>query len=259
MSLFFYTVTYSFDADHFMVGPFLTEEEAWHLMEADARNEYRIDAKENILADPILTIKRDENTIELTHGHISQVSCDMATTTWTLFSEIRAPKEVRSHLDRVPKLRLLLFEECDRKCDGCCNNDWNLATLPVCNDYTPYRLIMLTGGEPMLHPDIIKQAVNDIRAQTDAPIYLYTAHPEGLEEIMPILDGVTITIHESADILRFRQFLARTPRLEGKSLRLNVFQDAGEVQAEGWHIKSGIRWIKNCPLPQGEVLMKYRY
>ncbi len=41
------------------------------------------------------------------------------------------------------KLRLLLFEECTRSCPGCCNRDWDLQSLPVCRDYSPYQLIML--------------------------------------------------------------------------------------------------------------------
>ena len=57
------------------------------------------------------------------------------------------------------KLRLLLFEECDRDGPGCCNRDWDLRSLPVCRDFTPYQVIMLTGGEPMLHPEIIREAV----------------------------------------------------------------------------------------------------
>lgn len=50
----------------------------------------------------------------------------------------------------------------------------------------------------MLHPEIIREAVAEIRAQTQAPIYLYTARTQGLDELMPILDGVTLTLHEPA-------------------------------------------------------------
>ena len=52
----------------------------------------------------------------------------------------------------IDKLRLLLFEECNRSCPGCCNRDWDLQPLPVCYDLPPYRIILLTGGEPMLYP-----------------------------------------------------------------------------------------------------------
>ena len=91
------------------------------------------------------------------------------------------------------KLRLLLLDDCNRNCPGCCNRDWDLQALPLCQDYTPYRLIMLTGGEPMLYPEIIREAIAAIRRQTNVPIYLYTAMPEQLDMLMPLLDGVTVT------------------------------------------------------------------
>lgn len=74
------------------------------------------------------------------------------------------------------KLRLLLLDDCNRNCPGCCNRDWDLQALPLCQDYTPYRLIMLTGGEPMLYPEIIREAIAAIRRQTNVPIYLYTVY-----------------------------------------------------------------------------------
>lgn len=90
---------------------------------------------------------------------------------------------------------------------------------------------MLTGGEPMLRPDVIRSAVSDIRAQTDAPVYLYTAMTHGLDDILPIIDGLTLTIHE---------------------------EEAGDVPcSNAWKVKSNMHWIKDCPLPDGEVLMRY--
>lgn len=160
------------------------------------------------------------------------------------------------------KLRLLLFEECNRNCEGCCNKDWDLQSVPTCDDYSPYRLIMLTGGEPMLRPDVIRSAVSDIRAQTDAPIYLYTAMTHGLDDILPIIDGLTLTIHEADDVPNFVAFEKNAQNLaslaERGSLRLNVFEEAGNVPCgNAWKVKSNMHWIKDCPLPNGEVLMRY--
>ncbi len=164
------------------------------------------------------------------------------------------------------KLRLLLFDECNRDCEGCCNKDIDLAALPVCTSYTGYDMIMLTGGEPMLHPQIIMEAIHQIRRGTRAPIILYTAmtsDKEALADILRQVDGITITLHDPSDVppfLAFDDFYTswwRTPR---KSYRLNVFRgvkiDLGEVKGR-WKVKSGIEWIKNCPLPEGEVLMRY--
>lgn len=157
------------------------------------------------------------------------------------------------------KLRLLLFEECNRNCPGCCNRDWNLTDLSVCRNYAEYDLIMLTGGEPMLHPDIIRQAVSDIRRETDAPIILYTALVEGLDDIMPLINGVTVTLHDKRDIEPFLKFASKTECLENKMLRLNVFKEAGNVAApDNWRVKDSIEWIKDCPLADNETFLRYK-
>lgn len=157
------------------------------------------------------------------------------------------------------KLRLLLFEECNRQCPGCCNRDWNLTDLDVCENYTEYDLIMLTGGEPMLHPELIRQAVSEIRNETDAPIILYTALVKGLEDIIPLIDGVTVTLHDKNDIEPFLDFATDTEILENKLLRLNVFKEVGSIDVlENWTVKDSIEWIKDCPLPKNEVFLRYK-
>lgn len=98
------------------------------------------------------------------------------------------------------------------------HRDWDLQALPLCQDYTPYRLIMLTGGEPMLYPEIIREAIAAIRRQTNVPIYLYTAMPEQLDALMPLLDGVTVTLHTPEDT-RYSSLLTGLPR----TLRGNRF------------------------------------
>lgn len=77
--------------------------------------------------------------------------------------------------EKNKKLRLLLFEKCNRNCKGCCNKQWDLSKLPIENDFTGYKLIILTGGEPLLEPDLVKNVIRMIRNKTDAKIILYTA------------------------------------------------------------------------------------
>ena len=36
------------------------------------------------------------------------------------------------------KLRLLVTENCNRNCEGCCNKDWDLSSLEVCTSYKGY-------------------------------------------------------------------------------------------------------------------------
>lgn len=164
-----------------------------------------------------------------------------------------------------PKLRLVLFKECKRRCRGCCNKDWDLAALPVCEDYRPYRKILLTGGEPMLYPSIVETAIAEIRAQTQSPIVLYTAktdEPARFLSILGRIEGMTVTLHTRADLAPFRRLRAamQGKDFSAKALRLNVFKGVLVPRdlPTFWQVKSGITWIPNAPLPQGEALMRYR-
>ena len=124
---------------------------------------------------------------------------------------------------------------------------------------------MLTGGEPMLRPQIIKHTVRMIRKETDAPIYLYTAKVDNIPlvlEILNMIDGITITLHDNGDVQPFlllNQAMAREYCNNiVKSFRLNVFKNITlhHVDLANWIVKDNIEWIKNCQLPDGEVLMK---
>ena len=44
-----------------------------------------------------------------------------------------------------------------------------------------------------------------------------------------------------------------------KSLRLKVFKgvDVSGIDLSLWDVKDNIEWIKDCPLPEDEVLMRY--
>lgn len=162
------------------------------------------------------------------------------------------------------KLRLLLWEDCNRSCEGCCNKDWNLDKLQNCFSYRGYELIMLTGGEPMLYPSTVLQVVREIRQQTTAPVYVYTADVSDLDAAFAVLDavdGITLTLHEQADVADFQTFdhCMVMKHITGKSLRLNVFKgvDLSEVDTRGWQVKDGIEWIPDCPLPTDEVFLRY--
>ena len=164
------------------------------------------------------------------------------------------------------KLRLIVTEHCDRNCEGCCNKDVDMASLPYCEDYTPYGMILLTGGEPMTDPEKLVKVINEIRRQTDAPIILYTADltkPLELFMIMALIEGVIVTLHDKTDVPFFydfdKKFQAPAKMILNNRLRLNIFKEAGFVAAKPyWDIKADMEWIQNCPLPAGEVLMKYK-
>lgn len=160
-------------------------------------------------------------------------------------------------------LRLLLFKDCNRRCRGCCNKGFDLDNLPVIQDFTGYECIMLTGGEPMLKPEVIRQTVANIRKQTNAPIIVYTAKYDDVTTILDILsvvDGLTVTLHVPKDLTVFQEFNNALERVDltGKSLRLNVFNNVHlkGTDVSKWKVKKGIKWIKDCPLPTNEKFMR---
>ena len=158
----------------------------------------------------------------------------------------------------IKQLRLLLFPECDRSCSWCCNKDWDLTKLPKITDFRGYDIIMLTGGEPLLNDSLVIKVIQDIREQNNkAMVYVYTAKtndPVLLDVILSYADGITLTLHEKQDGIAFAAIAEQLKGLKHKSLRLNVFSGI-EVHGstEGWNVKSGIKWIKDCPLPVNEV------
>ena len=158
-------------------------------------------------------------------------------------------------------LRLLLFEKCNRNCDGCCNKDWDLKALPVEKDFSPYSMVLLTGGEPMLKPHIIIDTAVKIRSQSSAKIYLYTAKVNDLaymSHVLIFIDGITVTLHRQLDVKSFMKLDQTLPGSGGKSLRLNIFKGVKikKPLRDEWKIKSDIEWIQNCPLPKNEVLKR---
>lgn len=50
--------------------------------------------------------------------------------------------------------------------------------------------ISLTGGEPLLHADFLRDFLPRVRSQTSLPLYLETGghHPQALKDILPYLD-----------------------------------------------------------------------
>jgi hypothetical protein len=169
----------------------------------------------------------------------------------------------------MTKLRLLLSEECNRKCKGCCNKDWNLDQLPVCIDYSQYSEILITGGEPLLNITKVLRCIKNIRqANPIAKIYVYTAWRERYIDIFNIInsaDGITLTLHTKKDIQAFIEINNCVKRWhwsikeENKSLRLNVFKgiNLDNIDLSMWKVQDQMIWVKDCPLPKDEIFMRY--
>ena len=163
----------------------------------------------------------------------------------------------------MKKLRLLITEKCNRNCEGCCNKDYDLENLPkIDNHFLYWDEILLTGGEPMLIPQIIRNLASKIRSVNQCPIYVYTAKVDDLQAILSTLffvDGLTVTLHEQKDVKPFLRFNKVIPNWVRKQLRLNIFKGIkiSTINLGKWKIKKNIVWLKNCPLPEDETFMRY--
>jgi len=163
----------------------------------------------------------------------------------------------------MKKLRLLLTKECNRRCEGCCNKEWDLDALPIAHSFDCYSQIMITGGEPLIKVTPLLSLITRIRKETDVPIYVYTAKlddPLVFNFILSACDGITLTLHEERDLDDFYVLCAK---LQGykyinmKSMRLNIFEGIVPYFIPPyWRVKRGIKWKKDCPLPDNEVFMK---
>ena len=110
-----------------------------------------------------------------------------------------------------------------------------------------------------MYPNTQGSQKQDIPAERAIVLVNYTAMTKGLDALMPLLDGVTLTLHTPNDYLPFWRFDQSARNLDGKSLRLNIFEEVGPVACSTkWQVKDHMKWIPNCPLPEGEVLMRYR-
>jgi hypothetical protein len=160
----------------------------------------------------------------------------------------------------MKSLRLLVTPDCHKKCPGCCNKDWDLNKLPICDSFKCYDEIILTGGEPMLlGKEHLEGIIHVIQSQNPkAKIILYTTRVEAIG--LPVY-GITLTLHAQSDE-RYFKFLKNyyMPQNKSISLRLNIFKGItiDKRTTRGWVIQDNMVWIKNCPLPKNEVFMRLR-
>jgi len=155
------------------------------------------------------------------------------------------------------KARLLFTNDCNRRCKGCCNKNWTgePAIPKTIEELHEYDEIYITGGEPMLYPDVLKVLIKILRTETNK-IFLYTASPypkKDFMKIMETLDGCTITLHSYADRKKFMENLYHMTPFPKKSMRLNAFagQQMPFRNGSKWDFRPKV-WITDAPLPEGE-------
>ncbi len=78
--------------------------------------------------------------------------------------------------------------------------------------------------------NLVRRAVNLIRLQTDTPLYLYTARPDLLPEVLPFFDGFTVTLHTKESVRHFSEINAdlKQQDISHLSLRLKAFKQVTE-------------------------------
>ena len=163
----------------------------------------------------------------------------------------------------ITKARLLVTYKCPKNCEGCCNKGWKGPMPTIATTYKGYKEIMLTGGEPMLYPDKVTELLMRLKLENPvATLYMYTASykPEDLKDVLPLLDGVCITLHNQEDIIQLKGVFNTMLMYPHKSFRINVFDNIDTSMLDFTklpHVRvKQMVWIKDCPLPTNEEFIR---
>lgn len=171
--------------------------------------------------------------------------------------------------------RLITTYKCNKNCDGCCNKDWKGKPPEIITDEVVKKseVILYTGGEPLLFPDELETLLDEhYFLKYNAYRIIYTAFSKSPEIFYGILSlttvgGITLTLHDKEDAHNFvllNQYLNEKYHLlniNTKFLRLNIFKEALKylppINLYLWDVKI-VEWIKDCPLPNNEILYKLK-
>ena len=181
------------------------------------------------------------------------------------------------------KARLILFFDCPRKCEKCCNTDNSLMQQIKHIKFTDllnYSEIYITGGEPLLEPNKVLALIQALKkANYTGKIGLYTAnympksqkdekYIDAVIEIIKLVDGLQYTMHKDTtlgDITHLQQFTALlntyAPAYHALDYRLNIDEYWYDTIVDYtmlehiWKVIKKMVWKDNCPLPVGEDLV----
>lgn len=171
------------------------------------------------------------------------------------------------------KARVIVWLDCDRNCQGCCNNTLDFQSIPVITerDLLDCKEVMLTGGEPLLFPAELMRIARQVylTTQMDSKMYLYTA---GTEQFLiylktstalffKLFDGVTYSIHKPEDVELFLKYDKAFKRYRPIGFKFRVRNFSGVTLDKcllhcDWDIQD-LEWSDNCTIPKGETLFKW--
>ena len=169
--------------------------------------------------------------------------------------------------------RLIITLNCRRRCTYCCNQYKAILSkaihIDAISQLTGYRVVCITGGEPMLKPEQTLGIIRLLQQLKPRPsIYLYTAlFDPRLPALIADIDGIHCTLHESSsaeDIAAFQQFQEALRCWPNKSFRLYVhpgIHQAVLIYPYLWKRVEVKPWIteEEARLPVHETLFLLRH
>lgn len=178
-------------------------------------------------------------------------------------------------------LRLLVTEDCNRTCEGCCNKTIKPSIEIKENELISFvddnriETVIITGGEPLLYPFNIRFILYKLKNHSNLShglnTILYTADCKKLKQFLQLLknsdnndclDSITLTIHEQKDLKDFYElndFLYKEHK--EFNFRLNLFTGitfTKPINLYHYDVKY-VDWIKNCPLPEQEIFASLKH
>lgn len=132
------------------------------------------------------------------------------------------------------KARVILTLKCTRDCEYCANKQDRIKNqmipLKSFEILKGYFEVSITGGEPLLYPDLVIKFINELRDMNPGiTIYMYASiYKPWVNMIVKLLDGIHYTIHKERnydDIQNFYFFqnLMYVHKFyETKSIRLSL-------------------------------------
>lgn len=162
--------------------------------------------------------------------------------------------------------RVLITTKCNKSCSYCCNEqEGALDSMEVVYNLDfmrDFEAIAITGGEPMLYPERVKQVCEKVKIiNPNAKIYLYSAQfTPKMWEIVTLVDGIHYSLHEGAgekEIIDFNSFQTLVAFNKEKSFRLYINNRCNPpitIFPNAWKRVEVKPFMENCPLPENEKL-----
>ena len=172
--------------------------------------------------------------------------------------------------------RILITTKCNRSCPGCANDlfiaSGNMLTMNNITEVYKYDEIIITGGEPMLRPDLVLKTIEEIKLYSKAPIFMYSStiriDNDNALKVLEMINGLTYTVHyeyteKDEKMLRVLSYILDKFNLNSRLLidsRLAHILEKKNIKWENWNSIKLLEWQDDgdCPLPSHETGYYYK-